>query len=145
MAIIGGCEIPEQLYYSIEHGLWAMPNHDDDILLGLVSLRCAALGTIVGCRPRRVGTRLRLGMSCATVESAAAAEPACAPIAGLIVDVNPRLREQPQVLNRDPYGCGWLVRLRPDDWARDRLRLLTGRAALAAFAAQMAPLPRAVP
>jgi glycine cleavage system H protein len=137
MAIIGGCEIPEQLYYSVEHGIWAAPDRDGDIILGIVAPRCVSLGEISFCRPRRVGTRIRLGMSCATLESAQQVAAARAPVAGVLVAVNPLVREQPLVINRDPYGCGWLVRLSADDWQRDRARLLTGRVALAAFSEQL--------
>lgn len=134
MAIIGGCDVPEQLYYSVDFGTWVAPDRNGDIILGIVSLRCASLGEILFCRPRRAGTRIRLGMSCATLESGLEVSPAPVPVAGVLVEANPLVREQPVVINRDPYGCGWLARIRPDDWERDRVALLTGDAALAAFA-----------
>lgn len=137
MAIIGGCDIPEQLYYSVEFGTWVAPDRNGDIILGIVSLRCASLGEILFCRPRRAGTRIRVGMSCATLESRLEVSPAPVPVAGVLVEANPLVREQPVVINRDPYGCGWLARLRPYDWERDRRVLLTGDAALAAFAEQI--------
>jgi glycine cleavage system H protein len=59
-----------------------------------------------------VGRVLKAGESCAVVESVKAASDVYAPLSGTVVAVNDQLRHTPELINRDPYGGGWLVRLR---------------------------------
>jgi glycine cleavage system H protein len=61
-----------------------------------------------------IGRVLKAGESCAVVESVKAASDVYAPLAGTVVAVNDQLRHTPELINRDPYGGGWLVRLRPE-------------------------------
>ncbi|MCY1463602.1 Glycine cleavage system H protein [compost metagenome] len=71
------------------------------------------------------------------VEFAKAASSARSPLAGVLVEGNPRVQEQPALINRDCYGEGWLVRIRPDDWPAALAGFVSGEQALAAFAEQM--------
>lgn len=140
MAIVRGCEIPELLYFSVEDRVWLAPERGGAVLLGLAAPGCVALGEIVSFTPRKSGTALRRGMSCGTLESARWVEPARCPIAGTIIEINALAVEHPLVINRDPYGSGWLVRIAPEDWERDSAGLVSGAAALAAFDAALQEL-----
>jgi glycine cleavage system H protein len=57
-----------------------------------------------------------------------------APLSGEVVEVNLRLREEPELVHRDPYGAGWLLRLRPSALDRERVDLVTGDAIAPAMA-----------
>lgn len=133
MAIVRGCEIPEQLHYAVDHSVWARQERDGSVVIGFAAPGCVALGEIRSYSPRKVGTVLRRGMSCATLESVRWVEPARSPVAGTVVDINRLALDQPLVINRDPYGSGWLVRVVPDDWGQDAAALVTGKEALAQF------------
>ncbi len=141
MSIVRGCEIPEQLYYKVEHFVWARPERDGTVWVGYASPGCVALGEILSFTPRRVGKAVRKGMSCATLQSAHWVEPARSPATGVVVEVNQRALEDPLVINRDPYGGGWLVRIEPEDWGRDCGDLLTGSDAVLAFERLLAESP----
>jgi len=76
------------------------------------------------------GRTLKPGDALAVVESTKAASDVYAPLAGAVVSVNPALTAQPELVNTDPYGAGWLVRLQPAD-----LVALTGLIDAAAYTA----------
>lgn len=73
-----------------------------------------ALGDLVFVELPEVGRALAAGEACAVVESVKAASDVYAPVAGTVVAVNEQLRQSPELINRDPYGAGWLLRIRPD-------------------------------
>jgi glycine cleavage system H protein len=61
----------------------------------------------------KVGARLSAGKDCAVVESVKAASDVYAPVAGEIIEVNNAVTDAPEIVNKDPYGKGWLFRLKP--------------------------------
>ncbi len=63
--------------------------------------------------------------------------PAKSPVAGEVVEVNDAVSSKPALINEDPYGEGWLVKLKPDDWDSDVGDLTTGQDALQAFEQKM--------
>lgn len=133
MSIVRGCDVPEHLFYKIEDLVWARLERNGEVTIGYVAPGCVALGQVCSYSPRRIGKAIRKGMSCATLESDGWVEPARSPIAGTVVAVNEVALDDPLVINRDPYGSGWLARLAPEDWQRDSGDLLSGAAAVAAF------------
>ncbi len=137
MSVVKGCDIPDDLFYDIENNVWARREADGTLTVGMTAYGCALAGQIVSIAPRKVGRSVRKAKSCATVESGKWVGPVKAPVSGEVVAVNEALLENPGLVNEDPYGAGWIVRLRPDDWDAESGDLLTGEAALAAFAAKM--------
>jgi glycine cleavage system H protein len=117
---------PEDLLYHPEHD-WARIEGDGDpahpeATLGITWYAQDCLGEIVFCEPPPVGTLLSQGEPYAEVESVKAVSEVIAPLSGEIVAVNEVLAEEPERLNDDPYGEGWLVRIRLADPAeRDEL------------------------
>jgi glycine cleavage system H protein len=118
---------PEDLLYHPEHD-WARidagsSDAQPEATLGITWYAQDLLGEIVFCEPPPVGTLLAQGEPYAEVESVKAVSDVIAPLSGEIVAVNDALAEEPEKLNDDPYGDGWLVRIRLTDPA-ERVELL---------------------
>jgi glycine cleavage system H protein len=115
---------PEDLLYHAEHD-WARlddPAQPEHATLGITWYAQDALGEVVFCEPPAVGTMLTQGEPYAEVESVKAVSDVIAPLSGEIVAANDALAEEPEQINDDPYGAGWLVRIRLTDPAeRDEL------------------------
>lgn len=132
-----GLPFPAGLLYAPAHNLWLREEPDGSVTLGLCAYGCALYGEIFAFTAKRAGLHIDAGRSFGVVEFAKAASSARSPLAGELVEGNPRLEEQPALINRDCYGEGWLVRIRPDDWPAVRGEFVSGEEALAAFAEQM--------
>jgi glycine cleavage system H protein len=110
---------PEDLLYHPEHD-WARIDMDgnpahSEATLGITWYAQDCLGEIVFCEPPAVGTLLSQGEPYAEVESVKAVSDVVAPLSGEIVAVNDALVDEPEKINDDPYGDGWLVRIRLSD------------------------------
>ena len=137
MGAVRGCNIPEDLLYNVENNVWVRKEADGNVTVGLTSYACSLAGQIVSYTPKKVGKSVKAGKSCATVESGKWVGPAKTPIGGDIVETNDKVAANPGLINEDPYGEGWLVKLSPEDWDGDSASLKTGADALAAFEAKM--------
>lgn len=78
------------------------------------------------CRPKRVGTPVEQGGSVAVVELAKSVVSVKSPVRGEVAEINPVLEDSPERVHQDPYGAGWLARIRLSDWAADQIALLHG-------------------
>jgi glycine cleavage system H protein len=107
---------PDDLLYHAEHD-WARIDADDQQLatLGITWYAQDSLGEVVFFDPPTVGTRLRKDAPYAEVESVKAVSDVVAPLSGEIVVVNEALSDEPATINEDPYGEGWLVKVRMSD------------------------------
>jgi glycine cleavage system H protein len=104
---------PEDLLYHPEHD-WARVE-DDRATLGITWYAQDALGEVVFFEPPAVGTTVTKDSAYAEVESVKAVSDVIAPLSGEIVEVNESLAQTPNAINEDPYGEGWLVRVRLSD------------------------------
>ncbi len=129
-----GFEFPDELWYHVEHQVWARLQADGTVVVGITSLGVHLAGEVYMCRPKRVGTVVEAGRSVAVVELAKSIVSVKSPVGGQVVEVNPLLAEQPMQVYREPYGAGWLARLAPSDWAADQAALLHGEPVAAAMA-----------
>ncbi len=112
---------PDDLLYHAEHD-WARSEGPDEATLGITWYAQDALGEVVFFEPPAVGTTLAKDAPYAEVESVKAVSDVVAPLSGEIVAVNETLPDNPALINEDPYGAGWLVRVRLSDPAeRDTL------------------------
>ena len=114
---------PPDLLYHAEHD-WARIDSDDPAIatLGITWYAQDALGEVVFFDPPPVGTVLAKDAPYAEVESVKAVSDVVAPLSGEIVEVNEALADNPAAINEDPYGEGWLVKVRLSDPAeRDGL------------------------
>jgi glycine cleavage system H protein len=80
-----------------------------------------------------VGRSIQKGKSAGTLESGKWVGPVTSPVTGEIVAVNEAMKTKPSLINTDPYGEGWFVKVRPADWAGESTSLVTGEAAVAAY------------
>jgi glycine cleavage system H protein len=119
---------PADLLFHPEHD-WARIDAQDPATatLGITWYAQDALGEVVFFEPPAVGTTLKKGAPYAEVESVKAVSDVIAPLSGEILEVNEALAENPAVINEDPYGEGWLVKLRLGDPA-EKDTLLDARA-----------------
>lgn len=133
-----GCELPEELWYDVERDVWARFEGDGSVTLGMTDPAQSRCGKVVALRFKPVGRRVARGQSLATVESAKWVGPFPAVLSGEITATNEEaFRRDILAANRDPYGVGWLVRLRPDRLAAERSALVTGAAARERYRARI--------
>ena len=138
MGAVRGCNIPDDLKYSVENNVWARVESDGTVTVGMTSYAASLAGQIVSFTPKKAGKDVKKDKSCATVESGKLVGPAKSPVSGEVAAVNDAVAAKPGLINQDPYGEGWLVRIKPEDLGADVANLVTGAAALAAFEAKMA-------
>jgi glycine cleavage system H protein len=134
MTTVLGCNIPEDLYYLVDKHVWA-GREDELVVVGLTDVAQHLAKNIISVTTKRVGRSLEKGKSIGTVESSKWVGPVPAPVGGEIVEVNEALTSDPGLLNRDPYGEGWVAKLRPADWDADSDDLVTGPEGVAAYQA----------
>ena len=104
--------VPADLRYTKSHE-WVRALADGSVEIGITDHAQHALGDLVFVEVPEAGRTVKAGEPCAVVESVKAASDVYAPIAGQITAGNPKLAAEPEVVNADPYGQGWLMRLKP--------------------------------
>jgi glycine cleavage system H protein len=107
---------PDELIYHPEHD-WARIDAADETIatMGITWYAQDSLGEVVFFDPPSVGTTLTKDSPYTEVESVKAVSDVIAPLSGEIVEVNEALRENPAMINEDPYGEGWLVKVKLSD------------------------------
>ncbi len=128
-----GLDFPAALHYLAAHQVWARLEGDGTATVGITALGIAEAGEIYMCRPKVVGTAVEQGRGIAVVELAKAIVSIKSPVRGAIAAVNPQLAERPALVHLDPYGEGWLARVRLADFDTDRAALLHGDAVVPAM------------
>lgn len=138
MQRIRGCEFPRGLLYDVDNNVWLRPQDDGTVLLGMTAYACALAGRMISCLAKRPGRRIERNRPCATLESSLWIGPVRSPLAGELLEVNPEVELNPALVNREPYGRGWIARLRPDPWSAPAAGLLAAEEAADAFERRMA-------
>jgi len=113
-------ELPGDLEFTKEHE-WLRREQDGSVTIGITDHAQSALGDLVYVELPEVGVDVESGAEMAVVESVKAASDVYAPISGEVVAVNDELADDPEKINTDPYGDGWIVRLKPADDDMDTL------------------------
>lgn len=103
---------PDELKYAKSHE-WVRREADGTLTVGITDHAQNALGDLVFVEVPKVGRKLGANESCAVVESVKAASDVYAPVAGEVIASNPALADAPETLNTDPYGAGWMWKMRP--------------------------------
>lgn len=127
-------KVPGNLRYLKSHE-WARLEDDGTITVGISDHAQQSLGDLVFVEAPEPGRRVSAGEACAVVESVKAASDVYSPVTGEVVAGNAELGGQPELINQDPYGKGWIMRIRPDDKAQIS-SLLDAAAYEAALAAE---------
>ena len=104
--------VPADRMYARSHE-WAREQADGTVEVGISDHAQHSLGDLVFVEVPEVGRKLQQGEACAVVESVKAASDVYAPVAGTVVAVNEALAQAPELVNQDPYGGGWIMRLKP--------------------------------
>ena len=125
--------IPADLQYTKSHE-WVRQVQNGAVEIGITDHAQSALGDLVFVEVPDVGRALHAGEACAVVESVKAASDVYSPLGGKVTSSNGTLASQPELLNQDPYGAGWLFRLQTSTPA-DSSALLSA-AAYASFLAE---------
>lgn len=125
---------PPELHYLIEPQVWARVEPDGRVTAGITALGAKLAGEIYMCRPKGAGVMLEQGRSMAVVELAKSIVSVKAPLSGEVVAVNARLAREPEIINHDPYGEGWLLVLQPSRLTDELAALVTGDAVAPAMA-----------
>ncbi|MFZ5593886.1 MAG: glycine cleavage system protein GcvH [Pseudomonadota bacterium] len=105
-------KVPANLKYIKSHE-WVEPQADGTVKIGITDHAQDLLGDMVYVDLPQPGRVLKAGQECAVVESVKAASDVYSPIAGEVIAVNEALAASPELVNKDPYGEGWIMRLKP--------------------------------
>ena len=109
-------KVPEELKYTKEHE-WVRVDGDVAIV-GITDYAQSELGDIVYVELPEVGRKVEKGEAVATIEAVKTAADVYAPVSGEVVEVNSALEEHAELVNKDPYGEGWIVKIKmsnPDE------------------------------
>ncbi|MCG2572148.1 glycine cleavage system protein GcvH [Acinetobacter sp. ME22] len=106
---------PNDLKYAASHE-WARIE-GDLVVTGITDHAQDALGDLVYIEVPELDRQLDAGEQAGVVESVKTASDIYAPIAGVVVEVNPALEDEPELVNNDPYGAGWMYKIKPDNIA----------------------------
>jgi len=101
---------PDDLRYHSEHD-WARVDGDEAVL-GVTWFAQDALGELVHYEAPEVGSTVRKDQPCGEVESVKAVSDVVAPLSGEVLEINQKAVDEPEIVNEDPYGDGWLIRIR---------------------------------
>jgi glycine cleavage system H protein len=105
---------PEDLKYTPEHE-WVKADGDGPVRVGITDFAQDALGDIVYVQLPEVGSKVRAGDACGELESTKSVSDLFAPVNGTVTAVNEALADQPDLVNSDPYGEGWLLDIDVED------------------------------
>ncbi len=134
MAEIQGCNFPEEgISYDIENQMWVRFDDDGSITAGLTDIGQHIAGHLLYIRPRKVGEDVPRGKRAAIIESGKYVGPINAPLTGKIIEINTKIMSDASIINDDPYGEGWIFRLKPKNLEGEKLDLLEGEAAMEAI------------
>ena len=105
--------VPSDLQYTKTHE-WVRRLPDGTVEIGITDHAQHSLGDLVFVEVPDTGRAVKVGDPAAVVESVKAASDVYSPVAGVVTQGNPGLAAEPEAVNSDPYGKGWLMRLRPE-------------------------------
>lgn len=106
-------DVPKNLKYTKEHE-WAR-SEGNVLVVGVTAHAQESLGDVVYVELPKVGASVTAGQPFGVIESTKAVSELFAPLSGKVVKVNDALTDNPQTVNQDPYGAGWLIELEPSD------------------------------
>ena len=126
---------PAELWYDPREHLWVRVDADGTTLtVGIDEMGQEALGEVVYVDLAGVGREIRRGEALGSLEAEKMVRPVLVPVSGTVLDVNEAVLAAPRLLNSDPYGGGWLFKIRATRWAAERAELLHGDDAVTAWA-----------
>lgn len=137
MANVRGCNLPDDLYYHVDDNVWARIEADGVVTLGMTSYACALAGQLVAATPKKIGKQIEKSKTVCTVESGKWVGPVKAPVGGELIEINEAVSAKPGLVNEDPYGAGWMAKIKPAHWAEESKSLISGAEIGSAFEVKM--------
>jgi glycine cleavage system H protein len=136
VAIVRGCNFPDELFYDVERHVWYAPAEGGLVRAGITQVGVALAHEVIVLTPKQTGTSFEKGRALATVESAKWVGSVRSAFDGAVASINEEARRNPALVNEDCYGKGWVMLIKPSnaDW---RAGLVTGHAIAAAYEAWM--------
>lgn len=131
---IQGYHIPDDLMYTKEHE-WAK-EEGGIIRVGITDYAAKTLNDVVYVAPPKLNDRVEQMKSMGTVESIKAVSEVYSPISGTVTNINSQLDSHPELVNKSPYGDGWLVEVKPSNYGSEKKALLDAKG----YAAHLATL-----
>jgi len=135
--LLRNCVLPDDLYYRVRDHTWVRVNDDGTVTLGFSDVAQTTAGGMLIVSYRPVGKFYQRNKVVALVDSGKWLGPLRTPVAGTLTAVNDEVVQDANLINRSPYGRGWLVRIEPEDLERDLADLVSGDEAIAAYEALM--------
>ena len=133
MTEVRGCNIPDDRYYWVEKHAWVQLEADGTVRLGITDVAQHMAKGIINATPKNVGRKVKKGKSAGTLESGKWVGPVTSPLTGEIVEINEAVTANPALINEDPYGKGWFVKVQPADWDGESADLVTGATGVEAY------------
>lgn len=126
---------PNDIKYLASHQ-WARRNEDGSVTVGITDYAQNQLGDVIFVDLPAVGSQLEHAGEAGVIESVKTASDLFTPVAGEVLEINPKLEETPEIVNDDVYGAGWLFLVKPDNVEADWSQLLDAEGYQAAVAAE---------
>jgi glycine cleavage system H protein len=118
--------IPQELLYTKDHE-WVRIDGGTAVV-GITDYAQGELGDVVFVQLPSVGTKVQQGQTMGSIEAVKAVADIYSPLSGEIIEVNPLLNDKPETMNQEPYGKGWVAKIKPSNLAADRANLLDAAA-----------------
>jgi len=127
MVKVGDYNIPDELLYTKEHE-YAQVEDEDIVKVGITDYAQKSLRDIVYVELPKKGSEVTSGSEFGSIESVKAVSELYAPVSGMIEEVNGELENSPEKVNEDPYGDGWIIKIKASDVEADKAKLLNSKA-----------------
>lgn len=120
--------LPADRLYDPQHDMWLQETADGRVLVGATAFGLHLAGEVIAFTPKPVGAQIDAGRGLGTVETGKTVLAVRCPVALVLEAANEAAEDNPALLDRDPFGAGWMIRGRPRDWPADRSRLVDAAA-----------------
>ena len=120
--------IPDDRLYCPAHDMWVQDLGDGEALVGATGFGIFLAGEIIAFTSKPKGAQVDLGRGMGTVECRKTVLAVHAPVSFVLLEGNEAAEERPRKVNDDPYGAGWMARVRPTRWADEKAALVDAAA-----------------
>jgi glycine cleavage system H protein len=120
--------IPDDRLYCPAHDMWVQEVGEGELLIGATSFGIFLAGEIIAFTSKPKGAEVELGRGMGTVECRKTVLAVHAPLSFVLLEGNEAAEERPKLVNTDPYGAGWMARVRPSRWADEKSTLVDAAA-----------------
>ncbi len=125
MVVIDGFDLPDELYYDRKEHIWTKVE-GDNVRIGLDQFGQCSAGRAAYIKIKPTGRGVEKGRPFGTLECGKYIGPLKAPVSGTIEEINETLYNDPELINKDPHGEGWMIILKPSNFQEDSKDLVHG-------------------